>query len=148
MLKLCKVNAAVFLPMLLGFYISYVFFDKGNVETARVVWSIVAAGIALAAGVFAAAGARLDEKIDSVTISLVASAYAMIEMPRDLLPGAVDSSALVMAVVFLLVAAERERLKEESILGCVGILIPGYGAFIGAPILFYKGRRRQKISAM
>lgn len=148
MLKLCKINAAIFLPMLLGFYVSYEFLDRGNVEAAKVVEAIIAAGIASTACAFVAAGTRLDKKIDSITIFLVASAYAVIEMPRGLLPHKVDNVALIVACIFLLVAVVRERLEKEPILGCVGILIPGYGALVGAPILFYKGWRRHKISAM
>jgi hypothetical protein len=147
MFNLWKTGTAIFLLQLVGFAISYDIFDKGNVEMAKVVEAIIAAGIALTAGLFIIVEARMDEKVGSPTIFLLAVAAAVIALPRGIIPA--DTIIVLVAGAFLLMAVMLERVENESILGCFFATIPGLGTIIGGAILLYRWYfRRRNISAM
>lgn len=147
MFNLWKTATAIFLLQLVGFAISYDVFDKGNVEMAKIVQSIIAAGIALTAGVFILTGERMDKKVDSPTIFLLAVAAAVIALPRSIIPA--DTVVVLIAGVFLLIAVMLERVGNESILACFAATIPGLGMIIGGVILLYRRlQRHRNVSAM
>ncbi|MCR4276242.1 MAG: hypothetical protein NUV90_02570 [Candidatus Parcubacteria bacterium] len=150
MLKLWKTSTAIFLLQLLGFAISYDFVDKGNVDTAKVVTSVIASGIAAAAVLFAIAEDRIDKEVGSLTIFLLAFGAAVIELPRGLIP-VWDTVVVVVACLCLIIAVMLERAEGESVAGCFFTTIPGIGTIVGGVILLYRlfcRRHRRQISAM
>lgn len=147
MFNLWKTGTAIFLLQLVGFAVSYDVFDKGNVEMAKVVESIIATGIALTAGIFIIVEERMDEKVDSSTIFLLAVAAAVIALPRGIIPA--DAVIILIAGAFLLMAVMLERAENESILACFATTIPGLGMIVGGLILLYRQWRKHcKVSAM
>jgi hypothetical protein len=150
MLVLWKTGAAVFLLMLLGFDISYEYINKGDVEAAQVVESVIALGIAITALVFIAARCQLEGGMDPVTTFLVSLSYAAIELPRGLIPGVLGTAVLLTAFGLLFTAVLRERLEGQSVLGCFAAIIPGPGVVIGGVIILFgiwSRRRRSKVVA-
>jgi len=151
MLKLWKTGSAIFLLQWLGYFVVAGFLDEGNVEKARVVEAIIAAGISISAGLLALVGEKIVKEIDSLTICLLAAAAAIIQLPRDLIPGltGIDNLAVLSAFMCILVAVWRERKESESILGCFATAIPGLGMFIGGVILLYRRwQQHRHVSAM
>ena len=139
MRNLWKANTVLSLLTVLDFYLVYEFIDKGNVQAGRIADALLAAAIAISALLFRLVGHQLDEEVDSFTIFLLASAEAIIALPRGFIQGtAVNNIAELMAVVCLLVAVWRERKEGESLLGCAAVVIPKFGVIIGAPILLYR----------
>lgn len=141
MKKLWKTNTAIFSLQILGYVITIVFFDEGNIEKARIVESLIAVGVAVAAGLFMLVGDELDKEVRNLTILLLAASAAIIQLPRDLIPG--DSIMVFGAFACLPVAVWRERVENESIFWCFVTALPGTGIFIGGIILFYRWLRRQ-----
>lgn len=141
--KLWGTNATIFSLQLLGYYASKnSFLSNGSAAIFEV---IIAAGIAVAAGLFVAVGQDLYKGVNNLTIVLLAAASAVTQLPRGLIPN--DDIAVIGAFTCILFAVVLERREDESIVSSYVAAIPGMGVFLGGAILLYRKWQDFRVTA-
>ena len=145
MRNLVKINAGIFSLQILAYVVVSV--AGGSVGLSKIAMAIIAMAIAAAAIMLEMAREKFDEEADNLAITFIAVASAILQFPRDFLPGATDTIVVLMAFACVLFAVHRERHDGESLMGCFATAIPGMGILIGGAILSYRWLRRFYVSS-